>query len=197
MTIHAPNDPFELFESWYAEAGALGLKEPTAMHLATADEHGMPSCRVVLLKALDTGFVFFTNSTSQKGHELEVNPQAALNFYWMRLGKQVRVQGKIVRVSEAESDNYYNSRARESQIGAWASLQSQPMPEADSLKKRFAEFDRQYEGKPVPRPPHWGGYRLVPDVIEFWQEQPHRLHDRLIYRRDGTHGAWSTELLFP
>lgn len=167
------------------------------MHLATVDEDGMPSCRVVLLKKLDTGFVFFTNSTSRKGRDMEHNPMAALNFYWMSLCRQVRVQGQVKPVSDAESDDYFNSRPRDSQIGAWASLQSQAMPHEGSLKERFAEIDRQYEGVSVPRPPHWRGYRLLPLVMEFWQEQPYRLHDRLVYRRSDIQGEWKTEILFP
>lgn len=187
---------FARFEEWYAEARASGLTYPDAMTLATADTNGQPSARVVLLKAHDTrGFTFFTNFTSRKSQQIKINPRAALCLYWEPLGKQVRIEGRIEPTSEAESDAYFATRPRDSQIGAWASLQSSAMQDRDDLKTRFAEIAARYEGQNIPRPPHWGGWRVVPHRIEFWEEAPHRLHRRDVYTR--TADGWMDEMLYP
>ena len=166
------------------------------MTLATADKHGRPSARIVLMKSCDAqGFVFYTNYDSRKGQELAENPHACLLFYWSQLWRQVRIEGAIEKVSEAESEEYFHSRPLGSKLGAWASDQSQPVESREQLEKQFEEFNRKFAGN-VPRPPHWGGYRLRPDVIEFWQGRENRLHDRLRYnlRADGT---WTVERLAP
>lgn len=196
MPIAISTNPLELFNAWYAEAQNSGLKEPTSVNLATADKTGKPSNRTVLLKGYDErGFAIYTNNQSRKGQELLSNPYASLCFYWMNLGKQIRIEGKIEPVTEAESDAYFQSRQRISQLGALASDQSRPMPHPNALKERVAELEKQYEGKPVPRPAHWHGFRVIPQLIEFWQEGPFRLHDRLIYIREGE--GWKTEIWYP
>lgn len=187
----------ELFHAWLEEARAHPqISEPTAMHLATVDAEGMPSSRVVLLKAADAeGFTFFTNYQSVKGRALAENPQAALNFYWMPLKKQIRVEGHVVKTDAAASDAYFSSRSRDSQLGAHASAQSEVMAEYDVLVKRFEAVRAAYEGKPIPRPAHWGGYLLTPRRIEFWEERPHRLHNRYAFVREN--GVWVRQQLNP
>jgi pyridoxamine 5'-phosphate oxidase len=196
MTIKKRDNPLDLFHAWFDEADRPDIADRTAMTLATADEAGTPSARIVLLKlADDRGFVFYTNAESQKGKELTANPQCALCFYWAPLGKQVRIRGSVDLVSVEEADEYFASRDRRSQIGAWASAQSRAMDGRFALEKEVAVWLAKYAVGTVPRPPHWVGYRLRPEVIEFWQSQPFRLHDRLRYRRVGD--AWETDLLFP
>ena len=189
-------DPHALFETWLAEARLSEPNDPTAMALATADGEGRPSVRMVLLKGHDTrGFVFYTNSHSRKGAELAANPRAALLFHWKSLRRQVRVEGNVTPVDAAEADAYFASRARDSQLGAWASDQSQPLASRDAFEARFAELAAIHEGKPVPRPPHWWGYRVVPERIEFWMDRPHRLHERRLFTRTAT--GWNEGLLYP
>jgi pyridoxamine 5'-phosphate oxidase len=192
-------DPLREFQNWFDEAAGAGVPEPDAMILATATPDGMPSSRVVLLKGVDArGFRFFTHYESRKARELAANPNAALLFYWFPIHKQVRIEGKIEKLSAAESDEYFASRPRGSQLGAWASPQSQPIPDRANLETRVAELERKYAGKPVPRPPNWGGYRLVPERIEFWTRGENRLHDRLSYARKGGAGAsWTVVRLAP
>ncbi|MCP4639176.1 MAG: pyridoxamine 5'-phosphate oxidase [bacterium] len=196
MFIPLDADPIALFEEWYAEARNCGLREPGAVCLATGDADGAPSARMLLLKGVDErGFTLFTNQESRKGRELDANPRAALCFYWMPLGKQVRVEGTVGPVSNDEADAYFASRSRESRIGAWASIQSRPMAHAEELAERMQRFEEEFRGKDVPRPPQWSGFRVAPDVIEFWLEKPHRLHDRVVYGR-GPDG-WNAERLYP
>ncbi len=193
-------DPFEQFRSWYEEALAAALVEPTAASLATVDEDGRPSVRVVLLKGYDArGFVFYTNYQSRKAVELDATGSAALTFWWDRLARQIRIEGSCERVSEEESDRYFTSRPRGSQIGAWASAQSQELASRSVLETAIEAATGRFAGGPVPRPPHWGGFRLTPASIEFWQGQPNRLHDRFIYRRrEGEHDRiWSLDRLSP
>ncbi len=193
-----PADPWTLFREWYALAEKQEPSDPNAMSLATLGEGEMPSARIVLLKNFDEkGFVFFTNRQSRKGGQLSSHPKAALCLHWKSLHRQIRAEGIITSVDEAESDAYHASRPRGSQIGAWASQQSQPLKDRAALERRAAELEKQYEGKTIPRPPHWGGYRLTPLLIEFWQERPFRLHDRIVYQRRGDKDAWTIERLYP
>ncbi len=190
-------DPIHLFGEWLAEAGKSEPNDPNAMTVSTVDESGMPDSRMVLLKEVDSrGFVFYTNLESAKGVELAANPKAALLFHWKSLRRQVRVRGVVEPVSEAEADTYFASRARHSQLGAWASDQSRPLPDRLALERRVAEMGLKHGliGK-VPRPPHWSGFRIVPQVIEFWRDRPFRLHERLVY--DRVDGSWTTKRLFP
>lgn len=190
-------DPFRQFRAWFAEAAAAGVPQPEAMTLATATPDGRPSARVVLLRGADTrGFTFFTNYDSRKGDELSANPRAALVLFWKGPQRQVRVEGRVEVVTAEESDAYFGGRPRGSQLGAWASPQSRVVPGRDVLERNLAEAAARYEGQPVPRPPHWGGYRVVPEVIEFWQNRPNRLHDRLRYVRQPD-GTWRIERLAP
>jgi pyridoxamine 5'-phosphate oxidase len=190
-------DPFRQFRIWFEVALASDLPEPNAMALATAAPDGRPSARMVLLKGYDDrGFVWYTNYESRKGGELAENPRAALVLYWAELERQVRIEGWVEVAALQESDAYFHSRPRASQLGAAASHQSQVIPNREELERRAAELATQYEGQEVPRPAYWGGYRLVPALIEFWQGRPNRLHDRLRYRRLDE-GRWEIERLSP
>jgi pyridoxamine 5'-phosphate oxidase len=192
------SDPLALFEAWFAEAKAAEPNDPEAMALATVDAAGLPDVRVVLLKSADErGFVFYTNEQSAKGAELAANPKAALVLHWKSIRRQVRVRGPVERVSDAEADAYFATRSRLSQIGAWASDQSRPLDSRATFEARVAETERRFAGKEVSRPPHWGGYRVVPVQIEFWMDQPYRLHDRVTFTRDGAGGAWRKTRLYP
>jgi len=189
-------DPIEIFNAWLVEAEEREPDLATAMCLATVDQQGHPSARMVLLKGVDArGFVFFTNLESRKGGELLASPTAALCFHWKSLRRQVCVRGPVEPVSEAEADDYHTSRPRESQIGAWASDQSRPLDSRATLEARMAQYDDRFAGGPVPRPPSWSGFRLSPVTIEFWHERPHRLHDRIRFTHHA--GAWASERLYP
>jgi pyridoxamine 5'-phosphate oxidase len=191
-----PGDPLALFHDWLDCAAEAKLAEVNAMVLTTVDEAGVPSSRMVLCKAVDAqGFVFFTNYESRKAGEIESSPQVALLFPWHPLGRQVRVEGTAARVSRAESEAYFAGRPRGAQLSAWASAQSSAVADRDALEQRMAEVTAAYDGRDVPCPPHWGGIRVAPQVIEFWQGRADRLHDRLVYRRDGD--GWSVVRLSP
>ncbi|MFA6243927.1 MAG: pyridoxamine 5'-phosphate oxidase [Candidatus Hydrogenedentales bacterium] len=197
MSIQVLENPIELFGKWFEEGKASGLREPTAVCLATATAAGEPSARMVLLKAFDErGFVFYTNLGSQKGRELAENPQAALCFYWTPIGKQIRVSGRVEPVTPEEADAYFASRDRQSRIGAYASKQSQPLTGYFELERRAAEYAIKFGFGTVPRPEFWSGYRVIPHEIEFWLEMPFRLHQRLVYRREDA-STWSTHWLYP
>ncbi|MEG3169531.1 pyridoxamine 5'-phosphate oxidase [Sphingomonas sp. LB3N6] len=189
-------DPIALFDAWYAEARETEINDSNAVALATADAEGRPSVRMVLLKGHGPdGFVIYTNRESRKAGNLAVNRYAALLFHWKSLRRQVRIEGPVSLVSDAESDAYFASRGRDSQLGAWASDQSRPLDSRETFEQRFAEMQARFEGGDVPRPPHWGGYRIAPDRIELWRDREHRLHERRLFVRDG--GGWSEGLLFP
>lgn len=191
-------DPIEQFKQWLGDARTAELIEPTAMTLATATPDGRPSARIVLLKGIDeNGFVFFTNYTSRKGHQLDANPWAALVFWWDVLERQVRVEGTVSRIMPEASDAYFQSRPRGSQLGAWVSPQSQPISARNVLESNLADVEARFAGQAVPRPPHWGGFRLNPVAIEFWQGRPSRLHDRLRYTRTEDDDLWHLERLAP
>lgn len=191
-------DPLRQLERWLQEAIRAALPEPTAMTLATVGADGRPAARIVLLKGVGpSGLDFFTNYESRKGRELAIHPNAALLFHWIELERQVRIEGTASKVAGAESDAYFASRPRSSRLGAWASPQSRTIPDRDWLEREFAAVAVRYEGDnaAVPRPPFWGGYRVVPSLVEFWQGRPSRLHDRIVYRRDGP--RWQVERLAP
>ncbi len=189
-------DPIAQFRTWFDAAKAAEVVEPNAMTLATATPDGRPSARVVLLKGFDErGFSFFTNYQGRKARDIEANPRASLVLFWQPLERQVRIDGRVEKVSEAESDQYFAMRPRGAQLGAWASEQSEVVPDRAALEAALAEVERRFGEGPVPRPPHWGGYRVVPDEVEFWQGRPNRLHDRLLYRR--TPGGWDLVRLSP
>ena len=189
-------DPFQLFDDWFAEAKASEPNDAEAMALATADAGGRPSVRMVLLKGHGpAGFVFYTNEESAKGAQLAANPRAALLFHWKSLRRQVRIEGPVERVAAADADAYFASRSRDSQLGAWASDQSRPLDSRATFERRFKEVQQRFEGADVPRPPHWGGYRVLPERIEFWSDRPHRLHERRLFERQD--GGWSEGLLYP
>lgn len=194
-TVHP--DPFVQFSAWFEEASNADFEEPNAMALATVDSAGKPSSRMVLLKSYDEhGFVFFTNYNSQKGRDLARNPRAALLFWWDKLGRQIHVEGEVEKISAQESSEYFNSRARGSQLSAWASNQGAVIPGREVLINRIEQLSKEYEGREIPRPPHWGGFRVKPLVFEFWQGRPNRLHDRLQYRKLPD-GSWIIERLAP
>jgi pyridoxamine 5'-phosphate oxidase len=190
-------DPFSLFRQWFEQARAAELWEPNAMTLATATPDGIPSARIVLLKALDNrGFTFFTNYDSRKGREMAANPRVALVFMWQQLERQVRVEGTIEKVTDAESDAYFITRPLGSRLGAWASAQSKVIPSREFLETQHAELMAKYPDGNVPRPPNWGGYRVLPTSIEFWQGRPSRLHDRILFTRRSD-GSWNKVRLSP
>ncbi len=191
-----PDDPLSVFHSWFEEARDAEPNDPNAMALASVGEDGMPSLRMVLLKGVDEqGFVFYTNFESRKGRQLLAQPKAALLFHWKSLRRQVRVEGPVTMVAEDDADAYFASRPRSSQIGAWASEQSRPLESRFALETRGAKFAAKHSLGKVPRPPHWSGFRVQPALIEFWQDGAFRLHDRLVYHREGT--GWRTERLYP
>jgi pyridoxamine 5'-phosphate oxidase len=189
-------DPFTQFRRWFADAQGAQVPEPNAMSLCTVDEHGRPSARIVLLKEADArGFVFYTNQESRKGRELAARPQAALLFFWAELERQVRIEGAVEAVDDATADAYFRTRPRASRIGAWASPQSATLPDRAALEERFVEADRRFPGDEVPRPPRWGGYRVLPDAFEFWQGRRSRLHDRIAYVQEDS--GWRIRRLAP
>jgi pyridoxamine 5'-phosphate oxidase len=192
------DEPFRLFAAWLEQATATEPRDPTAMTLATVDADGMPNARMVLLKGADErGFVFYTNLGSQKGQELDARPKAALVFHWKSVNKQVRVRGPVERVTDEEADAYFATRPKQAQIGAWASKQSTPLESRLAFEKAVALTAAKYALGAVPRPPFWSGFRIVPLQIEFWQDRPFRLHDRIVFKRDAVGGAWSKTRLYP
>ena len=193
----AMTDPFALFDLWFAEAKAAEPNDPNAMALATADKQGRPSNRMVLLKGHGPdGFVFYTNREGRKAGDLQANPHAALLFHWKSLRRQVRIEGAVSLATDAESDAYFASRSHASQLGAWASDQSRPLDARATFEARVAAADARFAGQSVPRPPHWGGYRVAPDTIEFWQDRAARLHERRVFTRTAE-GDWTEGLLYP
>lgn len=190
------DDPFDLFQRWFAEARASELNDPDAIAFASATPDGRPSVRMVLLRrASPEGFAFFTNLDSRKGEELAANPFGALCIHWKSLRRQVRAEGPVEQVSDAEADEYFAGRSRDSRIGSWASDQSRPLESSEVFERRYAAMQAEFEGRDVPRPPRWSGFRLKPDIIEFWSDRPHRLHERRLFRR--TSDGWDEGLLYP
>lgn len=193
--MNSENDPLALFTQWFAEAGRTEINDPNACALATVGEDGWPQVRVVLMKQFDSrGFVIYTNLESVKGQAMRANPRACLNFHWKSLRRQVRITGAVTQVSDNEADAYFATRPRESQLSAWASLQSQPLEQREMFERRLAEFGECFAG-PVPRPPHWSGLRVCPATIEFWEDREGRQHHRQRFSRDGS--AWAHTLLYP
>ena len=191
------DDPFALFDAWFAEAQASEPNDPNAMALATADADRRPAVRMVLLKGHGPdGFVFYTNRESRKAGEMAANPHAALLFHWKSLRRQIRIEGALTLATDAESDAYFASRSRDSQLGAWASDQSRPLADRATFEARFDAMQAKFAGQDVPRPPFWGGYRLTPDHIEFWQDRAHRLHERRVFDL-APGGSWTEGLLYP
>lgn len=196
MTLEAASDPFSQFRLWFAEAEAAEINDANAMSLASIGADGRPSVRIVLLKGLDDqGFTFYTNTQSRKGDQLAAHGVAALNFHWKSLRRQVRIEGKVEPVTDAEADTYFASRPRGSQIGAWASQQSRPLDARSTLEQATRDVEARYDGQTVPRPPHWSGYRVVPEWVEFWQDREYRLHDRITFTRTGD--GWTKGRLYP
>lgn len=194
----AADDPFRLFAAWLKDATGTEPRDPTAMTLATVDADGLPNARMVLLKGVDArGFVFYTNIESTKGRELDGQPVAALVFHWKSSNRQVRVRGAVEKVTAQEADTYFATRPKQAQIGAWASKQSAPLESRLAFEKAVALYAAKYGLGEVPRPPHWSGYRIVPTQMEFWQDRPFRLHDRVEFRRADASGAWSKTRLYP
>ncbi|MBY0618930.1 pyridoxamine 5'-phosphate oxidase [Sphingomonas ursincola] len=190
------DDPFSLFDDWYIKARETEINDSNAMALATADAEGRPSVRMVLLKGHGPdGFIFYTNYEGRKGGELLANPHAALLFHWKSLRRQIRIEGPVTPVDDATADAYFATRSRDSQLGAWASDQSRPLPERRIFEQRFAEVEKLFADKPVPRPPHWSGFRVTPQRIEFWEDRDHRLHHRRVFTR--TESGWDEGLLYP
>ncbi len=198
MFVPQTHDPMQQFDIWFKDAEASEPNDPNAMTVATADANGRPSARILLLKGRDDrGFVFYTNMNSRKGGELSVNPFVSLCFHWKSLRRQVRIEGPVEAVSHDEADAYFNSRARGSRIGAWASQQSQPLADRETLMNAVAELEQKYADGPIPRPAHWTGQRLIPTHIEFWEDGEFRLHDRFVFSRDTVEGDWSMQRLSP
>ena len=194
--INSDKKPIELFQEWFEEAKKSEINDPNAMNLATISSDGKPSSRIVLLKSYDDkGFVFYTNSNSKKGRAIKKNDSVALNFHWKTLQRQIRIEGNVSQISNAEADEYYNSRPLGSRIGAWASLQSEELDDRSTLTKRVEEFEKKFSDNEVPRPLHWNGYLVAPVLIEFWQDMPFRLHDRLEFRMEND--GWVTRKLYP
>jgi pyridoxamine 5'-phosphate oxidase len=191
-------EPFPLFEQWFGEAGKGEPNDPNAMALATVDADGLPDVRMVLLKGADErGFVFYTNEESAKGREIAASPKAALLFHWKSLRRQIRLRGPVTYVSEPEADAYFKSRPRDSRVGAWASQQSRPLESRVALEKAIADYAAEFGGGDVPRPPYWRGFRLTPIAMEFWHDRPFRLHDRMLFTREGVDAPWRRERLYP
>jgi pyridoxamine 5'-phosphate oxidase len=196
-TDQTETDPFAWFQRWMTEAEASEPSDPNAMTVVTVGAGGKPSARTILLKGIDPrGFVFYTNTHSRKGGELHASPLVSLLFYWKSLGRQIRVEGRAESVTTAEADAYYATRPRISRLGAWASDQSRPLAERAELERRLKHFEEKFPGDDIPRPPHWSGYRVLPDHFEFWQNMPFRLHDRTVFER-GPDGGWTRGKLFP
>jgi pyridoxamine 5'-phosphate oxidase len=192
------DEPLQLRAAWLRDATASEPRDPTAMTLATVDKDGLPNARMVLLKGVDErGFVFYTNMDSQKGHELDERPKAALVFHWKSLNRQVRIRGDVERVTAAEADAYFATRPKQAQIGAWASKQSAPLESRLAFEKAIARYAAKYAIGPVPRPPNWSGFRIVPLIMEFWHDRPFRLHDRIEFRRSAPGAPWSKTRLYP
>jgi pyridoxamine 5'-phosphate oxidase len=190
-------DPFALFETWYGEARQSEPNDSNAMALATADAHGRPSVRMVLLKGHGPdGFIFYTNFEGRKASEILANPHVALLFHWKSLRRQIRIEGPVSRVEDAVADAYFASRSRDSQLGAWASDQSRPLADRETFEARFAEVEKRFAGGDVPRPPHWSGFKVTPQRIEFWLDRAYRLHERTAYEADGS-GGWRSGMLYP